>query len=96
MQNLIPYIVIFFSDLTTEQIVIYTLAVLISLGLLTMLICDILIFRCKCLIKRNEKVGKFRLELIDKLDLNTFNSLPSYNEMLYSFKPLKYKYWLIK
>lgn len=57
---------------------------------------------------RNEKVSEFRIQIIKEdfeqsmknldngiLDeVNNYGKLPSYSRMMFSFKPLKKKYWL--
>lgn len=54
-----------------------------------------------CYIKRNDSVCSFRLRLIDiifeskdwKILLKTYINGPSYNDMLYSFRPLRLEKW---
>ena len=57
---------------------------------------------------RNDKVAKFRLMIINEdyedsmknlnndvfIQVNNYSRLPSYSRMVWSFKPLKKKYWL--
>lgn len=42
---------------------------------------------------RNEFVCRFRLKMIDE-NYDKYCELPSYERMLFSFKPLKEKYWI--
>lgn len=42
---------------------------------------------------RNQSVCEFRMSMIYE-NYEDYLKLPSYNTMLYSFKPLKKKYWI--
>jgi len=45
---------------------------------------------------RNNKVCELRNHILWKYDMQVYVSLPSYNRMMYSFKPLKEEYWIKK
>lgn len=48
---------------------------------------------CFVMLYRNEKVGKVRLWFIHN-EFDYYDLLPSYQYMLYSFKPLSKEYWV--
>ena len=44
--------------------------------------------------RRNYLVCEFRMRLINE-DYEAYDKFPSYDKMLFSFKPLKIKYWIL-
>ena len=44
-------------------------------------------------LNRNKRVCDFSLKILEK-DYKTYDKLPSYEKMVWSFKPLKLKYWI--
>ena len=46
------------------------------------------------LMKRNHKVCKYRISLVERFGANEFDSFVSYERMLLSILPLKDKYWV--
>jgi len=60
--------------------------VVLTIGVLTLILAPIFIIR-------NNMTCKYRVDLIHR-DMAAFDTLPSYDKMLWSIKPLKDKYWL--
>lgn len=56
-------------------------------------ICTLGIIYCLIMLYRNNKVLKTRLWFIDN-HWDLYDFLPSYSNMLYSFKPINRNYWL--
>lgn len=58
-----------------------------------LLVCFLVIILCFVIIQRNNQVLNYRMRILLK-SLELYNKLPTYNEMLYSIKPLKDEYWI--
>lgn len=62
------------------------LLILFNLIMLGFLVMPIIFYR-------NNATYKVRVRILYE-DYNLYKELPSYDDMLYSFKPLSYEYWI--
>lgn len=52
------------------------------------------IHRIEMLQQRNHQVSYFRIRLLNRFNVGVITCMPSYDEMLYSDKPLEAKEWV--
>ena len=67
-------------------IILFIFIFLIGLGSLSMMYCAFMIFR------NNETYNVRNRILNERYEL--YKYLPTYDDMLYSFKPMKFEYWI--
>jgi len=74
---------------------ILILTAFLTISLFGIIYCVLQIVKNTRLLKRNEKVCDYRTRILRR-SMSEYESLPSYDEMLYSSKPLEDIYWINK
>jgi hypothetical protein len=67
--------------------------VLLVVALVLLGLCFLSMIVLYYLMYRNYKLCQYRIDLVNR-DMALYDTLPSYNDMMYHYKPLKDKCWL--
>ena len=72
----------------------YIISLIFSIGLIGIAHCIYQISLSNKLLKRNERVHSLRHWILINLPFDVYESLPTYEEMLNSSKPIQIEYWI--